>query len=54
MSNDTDIYHNITTDTNVLLQKYGMLKYQILAALRAFLDININYYNMSRMNAEFL
>lgn len=27
---------------------------QIQAALRTFLDININYYNMSRMNAELL
>ena len=27
---------------------------QILAALRTFPDININYYNMSRINAELL
>ena len=30
MTNDTDIYHNITTDKKVLLQKYGMLKYQAI------------------------
>lgn len=29
MSDDTDIYDN-KTDKNVLLQKYGMLKYQVM------------------------
>ncbi|KAJ7377642.1 hypothetical protein OS493_027719 [Desmophyllum pertusum] len=53
MANDTDIYNN-TSNKNVLLQKYGMLKYQILAALRTLLDININYYNMSGMKAVLL
>ncbi|KAL9959270.1 hypothetical protein ACROYT_G032580 [Oculina patagonica] len=53
MSDDTDIYDN-KTDKKVLLQKYGMLKYQILAALRTLLDVNINYYNMSRMEAELI
>ena len=31
MTNDTDIYNN-TTDKNVVLQKYGMLKYQVIMA----------------------
>ena len=29
MTNDTDIYNN-TTDKDVVLQKYGMLKYQVM------------------------
>ena len=29
LANDTDIYSN-TTNKNVLLQKYGMLKYQVI------------------------
>lgn len=106
MTNDTDIYNN-TTDKDIILQKYGMLKYQvmsstiavsvsvtmlcchccplqlywaallpifysppfftlplidrfsnsclqILAALRTFLDVSINYYSMSRMEAELI
>lgn len=30
MTNDTYIYHNTTTDKNVLLEKYGMLIYQVI------------------------
>lgn len=51
MAKDTDIYSN-TSDKNVLLQKYGMLKYQILAALRSVLDTGVNYFKMTRNEAK--
>lgn len=51
IARDTDAYVN-TLDKNILLQKYGMLKYQILAALRSVLDTGVNYFKMTRKQAE--
>lgn len=39
MANDTDIYNN-TSNKNVLLQKYGMLKYQVMEKLREGVHIS--------------
>jgi len=50
IAKDTDAYVN-TLDKDVLLQKYGMLKYQILAALRSVLDTGVNYFGMTRHEA---
>ncbi|KAL9959511.1 hypothetical protein ACROYT_G032838 [Oculina patagonica] len=51
MAMDTDAYVN-TLDKHILLQKYGMLKYQILAALRSVLDTGVNYFGMTRKQAK--
>ncbi|KAK2571317.1 hypothetical protein P5673_003897 [Acropora cervicornis] len=51
MVEETDVYANLQ-DKNVLLQKYGMLKYQILAALRSVLDTSVNYFKMTRERAK--
>lgn len=50
MARDTNAYVNIL-DKDILLQKYGMLKYQILAALRSVLDSGVNYFGMTREEA---
>lgn len=49
----TNLYTD-TTNNEVLLQKYGMIYYQILAALRAVVDIDFNYYGKKRSEAEAL
>ena len=37
-----------------LIDRFFISRLQILAALRTFLDVGINYYNMSRMEAELI
>ncbi|XP_078384992.1 uncharacterized protein LOC144667449 [Oculina patagonica] len=39
---DTKLYSN-TLDKGLLLQKYGMIYYQLLAAVRAIVDIDLNF-----------
>ncbi|RMX39595.1 hypothetical protein pdam_00004022, partial [Pocillopora damicornis] len=47
---DTNLYSD-TSNKEVLLQKYGMIYYQLLAALRAVVDIDLNYYQKSAFDA---
>lgn len=47
---DTNLYSD-TSNKEVLLQKYGMIYYQLLAALRVIVDIDLNYYQKSVSDA---
>jgi len=48
---DTNLYSN-TLNKEVLLQKYGMIYYQLLAAVRAIVDIDLNFDKKSKSQAE--
>lgn len=50
---NTNLYTN-TLDKQVLLQKYGVIYYQLLAALRVIVDIDLNYYGKRRAQVRAL